>query len=66
MKKLLAVLLSLCLVVGMLPMMAFATDDEITTPTPPTETETTETPQTNYEDYGQKGQGNQKGTGGQK
>lgn len=27
MKKLLAVLLSLCLVVGMLPMMAFATDD---------------------------------------
>lgn len=28
MKKLLAVLLSLCLVVGMLPMMAFATDDD--------------------------------------
>ncbi len=66
MKKLLAVLLSLCLVVGMLPMMAFATDDEITTPTPPTETETTETPQTNYEDSGQEGQGNQEGTGGQK
>ena len=32
MKKLLAVLLSLCLVVGMLPMMAFATDDVADTP----------------------------------
>lgn len=64
MKKLLAVLLSLCLVVGMLPMMAFATDDLTTTkPTPPTETETTDTPQTNYEDSGQDGSGNQEGTG---
>ena len=65
MKKLLAVLLSLCLVVGMLPMMAFA-DDEIPTPTPPTETETTETtPTTKSEDPGQGGDsGNTDGSGG--
>ena len=64
MKKLLAVLLSLCLVVGMLPMMAFATDD------------VADTPQTNYEDSGlngsggtdrpgDQGQGGQDGRGGQ-
>lgn len=64
MKKLLAVLLSLCLVVGMLPMMAFATDDLTTTPT--TEPTTQETTPTNYEDSGQEGQGNHEGTGGQK
>lgn len=62
MKKLLAVLLSLCLVVGMLPMMAFATDDLTTTPT--TEPTTQETTPTNYEDSGQEGQGNHEGTGG--
>ena len=54
MKKLLAVLLSLCLVVGMLPMMAFATDDLTTTPTTePTTQETTETPPTKSEGPGQ-------------
>lgn len=67
MKKLLAVLLSLCLVVGMLPMMAFATDDLTTTPTTePTETETTETtPTTKSEDPGQGGSGAQEGQSGQ-
>ena len=43
MKKLLAVLLSLCLVVGMLPMMAFA-DEVIEDPTIGTENETTAPP----------------------
>lgn len=63
MKKLLAVLLSLCLVVGMLPMMAFATDDLTTTPT--TEPTTQETPPTKSEGPGQVGTGGQEGQSGQ-
>ena len=66
MKKLLAVLLSLCLVVGMLPMMAFATDDEITTtPTEPTTQETPPTTEpTKSEDPDQDGSGGTVGSGG--
>lgn len=48
MKKLLAVLLSLCLVVGMLPMMAFATEGE--EPTDDNDTSVTETVAENTED----------------
>lgn len=62
MKKLLAVLLSLCLVVGMLPMMAFAMDD------------VADTPQANFKNTvalnegssgGQDGTGDHSGPGGQ-
>ena len=55
MKKLLAVLLSLCLVVGMLPMMAFATDGE--SEEPPVSVETTEPPKDVEPEYTGEGSG---------